>query len=60
MDVANYLNIDNASVKGNAPVVDVTYTDVMGLRVNPPVKGLYLKTATLADGTDITTKVVVK
>lgn len=60
LDVANYLNIDHASVKGNALVVDVTYTDVMSRRVNAPVKGLYLKTATLADGTVITTKVVVK
>ena len=38
----------------------VTYTDLSGRQVAHPTKGLYIKTATLADGTVKTTKVILK
>jgi len=60
-DVAYYgVNTGAEKVDAQKEVVSVTYTDMLGRKVNRPSAGLYIKTQTYSDGTARNDKVVVR
>jgi len=60
--VYHYVNGEGDGIKGvtTAGETSVSYTDLLGRKVSKPSHGLYIKSATMSDGTVKTKKVIVR